>query len=46
MSYLETTAKFYSDVAEDPMVGLCCVQSTPLQLPGLNVPTLMQEMNY
>ncbi|EKU97354.1 methylase involved in ubiquinone/menaquinone biosynthesis [Leptolyngbya sp. PCC 7375] len=46
MSYLETTAKFYSDVAEDPMVGLCCVQSTPLQLPDLNVPTLMQEMNY
>ncbi|ESA35065.1 methyltransferase type 11 [Leptolyngbya sp. Heron Island J] len=46
MSYLETTAQFYSDVAEDPMVGLCCVQSTPLQLPGLNVPTLMQEMNY
>ncbi|MEO0869282.1 MAG: arsenosugar biosynthesis arsenite methyltransferase ArsM [Cyanobacteria bacterium J06642_11] len=46
MSYLETTAKFYSDVAEDPMVGLCCVQSTPIQLPGLNVPTLMQEMNY
>lgn len=46
MSYLETTAKFYSDVAEDPMVGLCCVQSTPLQLPGLTVPTLMQEMNY
>ena len=46
MSYLETTAQFYSDVAEDPMVGLCCVQSTPLQLPGLTVPTLMQEMNY
>lgn len=46
MSYLETTAQFYSDVAEDPMVGLCCVQSTPLQLPGLTIPVLMQEMNY
>ncbi|MEO0488214.1 MAG: arsenosugar biosynthesis arsenite methyltransferase ArsM [Cyanobacteria bacterium J06659_2] len=46
MSYLETTAQFYSDVAEDPMVGLCCVQSTPLQLPGLTVPKLMQDMNY
>lgn len=46
MSYLETTAKFYSDVAEDPMVGLCCVQSTPLQLPGLKIPIQMQEMNY
>ncbi|MEM8810221.1 MAG: arsenosugar biosynthesis arsenite methyltransferase ArsM [Cyanobacteria bacterium P01_G01_bin.38] len=46
MSYLETTAKFYSDVAKDPMVGLCCVQSTPLQLSGLKVPVPMQEMNY
>ncbi|MEM8642201.1 MAG: arsenosugar biosynthesis arsenite methyltransferase ArsM [Cyanobacteria bacterium P01_G01_bin.54] len=46
MSYLETTAQFYSDVAQDPMVGLCCVQSTPLQLPGLNVPVQMHEMNY
>ena len=24
MSYLETTAQFYSDVAETPEVGLCC----------------------
>ncbi|MEO1294667.1 MAG: arsenosugar biosynthesis arsenite methyltransferase ArsM [Cyanobacteria bacterium J06636_16] len=46
MSYLETTAQFYGEVAEDPMVGLCCVQNTPLQLPGLNVPALMHEMNY
>ena len=46
MSYLETTAQFYGEVAEDPMVGLCCVQSTPLQLPGLKVPALMAEMNY
>lgn len=46
MSYLETTAKFYSEVAETPEVGLCCVQSTPLQLPGLKIPQEMQEMNY
>ncbi|NER79494.1 MAG: methyltransferase domain-containing protein [Leptolyngbya sp. SIO1D8] len=46
MSYLETTAQFYGEVAEDPMVGLCCVQSTPLQLPGLHIPALMHEMNY
>lgn len=46
MSYLETAAKFYSDVAETPQVGLCCVQSTPLQLPGLQIPPLMQAMNY
>ena len=46
MSYLETTAKFYTEVAQKPQVGLCCVQSSPLQLPGLKVPQQMQEMNY
>lgn len=46
MSYLETTAQFYREVAETPQVGLCCVQSSALTLPGLHVPTRMQEMNY
>lgn len=46
MSYLETAAQFYSEVAQTPQVGLCCVQSTPLQLPGLNIPCKMQQMNY
>jgi len=46
MSYLETTAKFYSEVADTPQVGLCCVQSSPLQLPGLKISLAMQEMNY
>lgn len=46
MTYLETTAKFYSEVAQTPQVGLCCVQSSPLQLPGLKIPLPMQEMNY
>ncbi|GAA6618662.1 arsenosugar biosynthesis arsenite methyltransferase ArsM [Scytonema sp. NUACC26] len=46
MSYLETAAQFYSEVAQEPEVGLCCVQSTPLQLPGLKIPCRMQEMNY
>ena len=46
MTYLETTAKFYAEVAEEPQVGLCCVQSSPLQLPGLKIPCKMQEMNY
>ena len=46
MSYLETTANFYAEVAETPQVGLCCVQSGLLQLPGLNIPIQMQEMNY
>ena len=46
MSYLETAAQFYSEVAETPQVGLCCVQSSPLQLPGLKIPCQMQQMNY
>jgi ubiquinone/menaquinone biosynthesis C-methylase UbiE len=46
MTYLETTAKFYSEVAQTPQVGLCCVQSSPLQLPGLKIPDQMQQMNY
>ena len=46
MSYLETVADFYTEVAETPDVGLCCVQSTPLKMPGLTVPCQMQEMNY
>jgi ubiquinone/menaquinone biosynthesis C-methylase UbiE len=46
VSYLEAVADFYSEVAETPDIGLCCVQSTPLQMPGLNIPIAMQEMNY
>lgn len=46
MTYLETAAQFYREVAETPQVGLCCVQSTPLQLPGLKIPEHMQAMNY
>ncbi|MEH2090040.1 arsenosugar biosynthesis arsenite methyltransferase ArsM [Nostoc sp.] len=46
MTYLETAAQFYREVAQTPQVGLCCVQSTPLQLPGLKIPLAMQEMNY
>ncbi|MBD2741868.1 arsenosugar biosynthesis arsenite methyltransferase ArsM [Coleofasciculus sp. FACHB-1120] len=46
MSYLETAAEFYSEVAQTPQVGLCCVQNSPLQLPGLKISPQMQEMNY
>jgi ubiquinone/menaquinone biosynthesis C-methylase UbiE len=46
MSYLETTAKFYAEAAETPQVELCCVQSAPMQLPGLVIPKIMQKMNY
>ncbi|MBD2627620.1 arsenosugar biosynthesis arsenite methyltransferase ArsM [Trichormus variabilis] len=46
MTYLETAEQFYSEVAQIPEVGLCCVQSTSMQLPGLKIPVAMQEMNY
>lgn len=46
MSYLDTTAQFYAEVATTPEVGLCCVQSSPLVLPGLTIPCRMQSMNY
>jgi len=46
MTYLDTTAQFYKEVAETPEVGLCCVQNGSFQLPGLSIPSAMQEMNY
>ncbi|MBW4618758.1 MAG: arsenosugar biosynthesis arsenite methyltransferase ArsM [Cyanosarcina radialis HA8281-LM2] len=46
VTYLETAAQFYSEVAQTPEVGLCCVQTGSLQLPGLKIPLPMQEMNY
>lgn len=46
MSYLETTAQFYAEAAKTPDVGLCCVQSSPIVLPGLRIPKIMQQMNY
>jgi ubiquinone/menaquinone biosynthesis C-methylase UbiE len=46
MTYLDATAQFYAEVATTPEVGLCCVQSSPLTMPGLVVPKRMQEMNY
>ncbi|MGP1385432.1 MAG: arsenosugar biosynthesis arsenite methyltransferase ArsM [Thainema sp.] len=46
MTYLETTAKFYAEAAETPQANLCCVSTPPLQLPGLKIPCIMQQMNY
>ena len=46
MTYLEATAKFYAEAAETPQVGLCCVSTPPLRLPGLKIPAIMQQMNY
>jgi SAM-dependent methyltransferase len=46
MSYLDATAQLYAEAAETPQIGLCCISSPPLQLPGLNIPDIMYEMNY
>ena len=45
-TYLETTKNVYKDAAENPNVGLCCTTTPVWQLPGLNMPVIMQQMNY
>ena len=46
MSYLETTKNVYKEAAENPQVGLCCTTTPIWQLPGLDMPVRMQQMNY
>lgn len=46
MSYLETTKNVYKKAAEKPEEGLCCTTTPIWQLPGLNIPVIMQQMNY
>jgi len=46
MSYLEATNNLYKQAALTPDVGLCCTTNPVWQLPGLSIPTIMQEMNY
>ena len=46
MSYLETTKNVYRDAAENPQKGLCCTTTPVWQLPGLDIPQKMLEMNY
>lgn len=45
-SYLETTHDVYKEAALTPDVGLCCTTTPVWQLPGLDMPTKMLEMNY
>jgi SAM-dependent methyltransferase len=45
-SYLETTKDVYKAAAEKPDVGLCCTTTPMWQLPGLDMPVIMQQMNY
>lgn len=45
-NYLETTKDVYKEAALTPDVGLCCTTSPIWQLPGLDIPRIMQSMNY
>lgn len=45
-SYLETARNVYKEAAENPQVGLCCTTTPVWQLPGLDMPKQMLEMNY
>ena len=45
-TYLETTADFYKDAALTPNIGLCCTTTPVWQLPNLDMPKKMLQMNY
>ena len=45
-TYLETTKDVYKEAALTPDVGLCCTTSPIWQLPELEMPKKMLEMNY
>ncbi len=45
-NYLETTKNVYRDAALTPDVGLCCTTTPVWLLPGLDMPVIMQQMNY
>jgi len=46
MSYLDTTIDVYKKAAETPDIGLCCTTTPVWQLPDLNMPGIMLDMNY
>ena len=45
-TYLQTTKDVYKEAALTPDVGLCCTTTPVWQLPGLDIPSIMLEMNY
>ena len=45
-SYLTTTKDVYKEAALNPEKGLCCTTTPIWQLPDLNIPRKMLEMNY
>ncbi|MEM1215180.1 MAG: arsenosugar biosynthesis arsenite methyltransferase ArsM [Bacteroidota bacterium] len=46
MSYLDVTKDVYKQAAETPDVGLCCTTSPIWKLPNLEMPKIMEQMNY
>jgi len=46
MTYLETTKNVYKEAAENPQPGLCCTTAPVWRLSGLDMPVIMQQMNY
>ena len=45
-SYLDATVDVYTEAALKPDVGLCCTTTPVWVLPGLEMPSIMLEMNY
>lgn len=45
-TYLETVKNVYKDAAANPQKGLCCTTTPVWQLPDLEIPDKMLEMNY
>jgi SAM-dependent methyltransferase len=45
-TYLEVTKDIYKNAALTPDVGLCCTTTPVWAFPGLEIPRIMQEMNY
>ncbi len=45
-TYLKTTEDFYRDAALVPNVGLCCTTTPVWKLPELDMPKIMERMNY
>jgi SAM-dependent methyltransferase len=45
-NYLDATNDLYKQAALTPDVGLCCTTTPIWKFPGLEIPIIMQEMNY
>ncbi|WP_130734075.1 arsenosugar biosynthesis arsenite methyltransferase ArsM [Flavobacterium sp. J27] len=45
-NYLDATNDLYKNAALTPDVGLCCTTTPIWKFPGLEIPQIMQEMNY